>query len=265
MKAAPLMLLVALPLVLNAGELKIGDSLQQVESTLGAPRGRAQMGPRELWSYERGEVELHSRLVTRISLRSEEAQTAYETKRAVAESRVREEQELLRRKLTAEGEALKASKLADSLFQRAPAKQQLEFWRNFASCYPNVSCAAQLHLARAEFYTQEQAERIEAESAQRLAELKARESHTPTFYPIPSDCAYRDNRSDRTRRILDRDNDERVRSSTRESNPASCQNDGEQRFQSYPSTNDSLLAAGQNVMAWDGTKIPGGEAAGLFR
>ena len=143
MKTTPWLLLVVIPLTLFSREVKPGDGIDQVRNTLGAPRGQLHLGNRELWSFARGEVELTSGVVTRVALRSEAAQAAFETKRTAEVSQVREEQEIRRGQLTAEGEALKASKLADVSFQSASPRLQAEFWQNFAIKYPRVSCTEQ--------------------------------------------------------------------------------------------------------------------------
>lgn len=300
MKTSPLMILVLLPLTLFAAEVKNGDSLATVQAALGEPRGRAQAGRRELLCFDRGEVELTSGVVTRVVLRSAEAQAAFEAKYAANALRVREEQEIRRVQLTAEGEALKAGKLADNLFQSAPLRFQVEFWRNFANQYSTVSCTEQLNLARARLYEQEQAERVQAEEAQRLAALKASESRGRIFYPMYANDSYGyegEYRERRRQQRLDRDYHERtIHGSNYVRLDSSCRTESEPRLQarhqdwaradhnitrdcrsdaamptkggmlpSNAATNNSLLAAGQNVMAWDGTKMPGGEAAGLYR
>lgn len=286
MKTTSLIFLALVPLTLFAGEVKTGDNLNRVLSTLGEPRGRAQAGGRELLCFDRGVVELTSGVVTRVALRSEEAQTAFETQRTATESRVREEQEIRRIKLTAEGEAVKAAKLADKAFQSAPVETQLAYWRIFAVQYPTVSCTEQLNLVRAQFYAQERTEQIQAEEAQRAAAFKDNESSQRIFYPIYSTDSYGYGRQYsvlRRQERLDRDYHYRVSGSDRMKQEDFCQDDRTRRFQpshhdrsrdqanmrdcrpDTRTTNNTLLAAGQDVMAWDGTKMPGGEAAGLFR
>jgi hypothetical protein len=234
-----------------------------------------------------------------VALRSEETQARFEATRTAEALRVHEEQDILRIRLTAEGEALKAGKLADNLFQSAPPRYQVEFWRNFAKHYSTVSCTEQLGLAQARLYEQEQAERVRAEEALRLAELTARETSSRIYYPIYSDNSYaydRRYREQRRQQRLDREYDERIHDSNYGRSDAFCRNDkdqkapgkyhdrlrdrdlacdcrpaaattgrGSDKFRNSTVTNNSLLAAGQNVMAWDGTKMPGGEAAGLHR
>lgn len=295
MKTWPLMFLVLLPLTVFAGAVKNGDRIDTVLTALGGPRGRAQIGSRELLCFDRGEVELISGVVTRVALRSAEAQAAFETKRTAEALRLREEQEIRLDRLTAEGEALKISKLADKLFQSAPAREQVEFWRNFASRYSAVPCTEQLYLARARLYEQEQ-----AEESRRLAELETNESSAKTVYPFHSayysdyDLPYREQRrQDR----LDREYYERVHGSSHRRTDVTCRDERAQNFsqrhqarkrdhdsspdrrfekvvmnrgstggsRNNTATNNSLLAVGQNVMAWDGMKMPGGEAAGLYR
>ena len=246
MKTTPWLLLVVLPLILFSSEVKPGDGIDQVRNTLGTPRGQLHLGNRELWSFARGEVELTSGVVTRVALRSEAAQAAFETKRTAEVSQVREEQEIRRGQLTAEGEALKASKLADVSFQSASPRLQAEFWQNFAIKYPRVSCTEQLSLARACFYEQEHAEQLAAEEAQRRVGIKARESEQNMFYPIYSyDPYYEARRQDR----LDREYYERLHGARVGLTDASCRHD---RLNSgFPDPN-SGKASSQPVMAFSG-------------
>ena len=66
MKRFALTLIFALPLVAYAGEVRTGDSLGDVRAALGAPRGEANVGNRQLLYYDRGEVELQAGAVTRV-------------------------------------------------------------------------------------------------------------------------------------------------------------------------------------------------------
>ena len=301
MKTTSLLFLFALPLALAAGEVKRGDTIDQVQATLGAPRGRMQTGARMFLSFDRGEVELSSGVVTRVALRSEEAQTLFETKCAADAARLREELEIRRTKQVAEGEALKATKLADKSFLSAPARIQVEYWRNFAAQYPMVSCTEPLNLARAQLYAQEHIERIAAEEELRLIALKAEEASQRVFYPICStdSRAYESRYRDQYRlERLDRDYYERIRGSSgatsmspmREEKDRNSERNRHDWSHEEPAVRDhrhdalfgnqcndsrevsrrttanpALLATGQDVMAWDGTKMPGGEAAGSFR
>ena len=255
MKLTPLLLLAILPLALVAGEVKIGDSGDDVRSELGAPSGQIHWGNREVLSFARGEVELASGVVTRVALRSDDEQTGFEAKRSADISRVRENEAIRRVQRTAEGETLKASKLADANFQSAPLRFQVEFWRNFASHYPNVSCTEQLSLARALYYEQQHAEQLAAEEAQRLAEIKARDSEQRMFYPIDSYNYDRHYSEARRQERLDREYYERVRSSHPERIAASCRDDRlkpvvPDRNNPPASSHTAMAFAGQNWLGW---------------
>jgi hypothetical protein len=152
----------ALPAVVavRAAEVRPGNTLGEVRASLGIPRGEANLGDRQLLYYDRGEVELRAGSVTRVALLSDREFAAREARRAAESERVRAR--------NAEGEALKARRLADADFRSAPPEYQLAYWENFIRRYPGVSCADQLALIRARL-----AEKIE-EGNLRQAETAAR-------------------------------------------------------------------------------------------
>lgn len=174
MKIVSLVLLVFAPLVLPAGEVRPGDTLDEVRATLGTPRGQLLAGGRYLLYYERGEIELRAGVVTRVALLSVDDHAAREARRAAEAVRVREEQEIRRARLSAEGEALKARRLADPAFQAAPPNYQVAFWADFSRRYSDVPSEEQLTAARQRLAEQWDARRVQAEQADRLAELEAR-------------------------------------------------------------------------------------------
>ena len=261
MKLTPLLLLAILPLTLVASEVKIGDNRDDVRSGLGAPRGQIHLGNREVLSFARGEVELTSGVVTRVALRSEDEQAAFEAKRSAEFSRVREDENIRRVQQKAEGEALKASKLVDANFQSAPLRLQVEFWRNFTSRYPNVSCTEQLNLARALYYEQQHAGQLAAEEAQRLAEIKARDSEQRMFYPVDSYNYDRRYYDARRQERLDQEYYGRINSSHSGGIDTSCQNDRlkpvvPDRNNPPASSHTAMAFAGQNWLGWPtGTEI----------
>lgn len=190
----PLSLLM-LPLILRASEIRPGDHFSTVQATLGEPRGRLQTEARELLYYDRGEVELSRGRVTRVALRSEQDQAAFETQRANEARRAREENALTQARLVTEGTALKARKLSDRAFQTSPLAYQITFWENFSRQYPEVPCAEELSLARARYAEQtaqaELQQRRLAELEARVAETEARAAaaqrraaHPHTYYPF---------------------------------------------------------------------------------
>ncbi|HKB57361.1 MAG TPA: hypothetical protein VKC51_07205 [Lacunisphaera sp.] len=174
MKTVPFVLLLALPLVLTAMEVRPGDTLNNVRATLGAPRGQLRVDGRQLLYYERGEIELRAGAVTRVALLSEEDHAAREARRAAAAVRFREEQEILCARLSTEGEALKARKLADPSFLAAPLAYQVAFWEDFSRRYPDVASAEQLTIAHLRLAEQLEEKRDRELREERLAELEAR-------------------------------------------------------------------------------------------
>lgn len=173
MKNVSLVLLLVAPLWLAAEEVRPGASLAEVRAALGAPRGQLHLGGRHLLYYDRGEVELQGGSVTRVALLSADEQAAREVKRAADAVRIREEQEMRRARLSAEGEALKTRKLADPAFLAAPPDRQLAFWENFSRQYAEVPVAELMSAARLQL-TGQRAALERAEQAERIAELEAR-------------------------------------------------------------------------------------------
>ena len=174
MKALSLFLLLSLPLVLTAAEVQRGDTLNEVRTVLGAPRGQVRAGDRLLLYYDRGEVQLQAGAVTRVALLSVADYDALQIRRAADAVRFREENELRSARLGVEGEALKARKLADPSFQAAPVAYQVAFWEDFSRRYPGVSSSEQLTIARLRLAEQLEQKRSRDLQEERLADLEAR-------------------------------------------------------------------------------------------
>ena len=174
MKALALVLLVSTSLSLAASEVRLGDNFANVKQALGVPRGQLRVGDRQLLYFDRGEIELQAGLVSRVALLSAEEHAVLETKRAALAARIREEQEIRRTQLSAEGERLMARKLADPAFQAAPAAYQVAFWEDFSRRYPDVSAGELLTSARLRNIEELEAKRARYEEAVRLADLEAR-------------------------------------------------------------------------------------------
>ena len=176
MKSLPLVLLIlpVISLSMAANAVKPGDKLADVRSNLGAPRGQAHVGDREIFYYDRGEVESKSGVVIRASLRTEEEQAALDAKRSLEARRVLEEREIRQARLNAEGDELKARKLADVSFRTSPLSFQVAFWEDFSRRYPGVASAEPLLEARTRLVGETEDKRKQLEQTQRLAELEAR-------------------------------------------------------------------------------------------
>jgi hypothetical protein len=106
----------------HAAEIHPGDSLSDVQSTLGTPRGQAQIDDKLVLYYDRGQVQLVDGKVTSLNLISTEEFAAQQAQHV------------------AEGQALKAQKLADPDFLSASPGAQLTFWQDFRMRYSEVSC-----------------------------------------------------------------------------------------------------------------------------
>jgi hypothetical protein len=165
---------VVLALSASGVEVAPGDSLAEVRAALGQPRGQLERGGWQRLIYDRGEVELVRGEVTRVALRSAEAHERYLAERQAAAEQARLAQEERTARRTAEGEALKARKLTDPLFQSAPVAYQVAFWEDFALRYPEVPSAEVLTIARLRLVESEAIERHRREESQRLADLEER-------------------------------------------------------------------------------------------
>lgn len=162
------------PLLLGAMEVQPGDSASDVKAALGEPRGQAQIAERQLYYYDRGQIEFRNGVVARIDLLSPEAFAELRAQREAELARMRGLQALRAVRLQEEGEQLKASKLADPAFAAMTPARQVAFWEDFTRWYPGVPCAQELAAAHRRLSEQTKAERERAEQAARLAELEAR-------------------------------------------------------------------------------------------
>ena len=174
MKTPAVLALLALAVPVGAADPAVGATFAEVRSTLGLPKGLARAGERQLLYYDRGQIELTGGRVSRVILRTPEAQAAHEAKVAATEARLREETAQRHERLNREGEAVKAAKLADDRFAAAPLAYQVSFWEQFARKYPGVDCREPLTIARLQLAEHLEEKRERAEQAARLAELETR-------------------------------------------------------------------------------------------
>ena len=174
MKTPAFLALLALSVPPVAADPAVGATFAEVRTALGLPKGLAKAGDRQLLYYDRGQIELTGGRVSRVALRTIEAQAAHAAKVAADEARIREETEQRRARLQGEGEAVKAAKLADARFNAAPLAYQVSFWEDFARKYPGVDGREPLAIARLQLAEQLEEKRARAEQAARIAELEAR-------------------------------------------------------------------------------------------
>lgn len=167
-------LLFLLPLAALATGVDRGDTYLEVRATLGEPRGELRIGDWRRLIYDRGEIELESDRVTKVALRTPEAQAELDARRT-AEAEIRlAEMSAREARLAEEGAALKARKLADQNFLNAPAAYQLAFWQDFARLYPGVLVTEEIAIARLRVAEQEETRRAREVESRRIAELEER-------------------------------------------------------------------------------------------
>jgi hypothetical protein len=138
MKIITFLLLLAAPVLAHATDIHPGDSLADVQAALGAPKGQAQLSNKLVLDYDRGQVQLMDGKVIRSKLISAEEFASQKVQHA------------------AEGQALKAQKLADPNFISASPGAQLIFWKDFRLRYPEVSCNDEYNLALARWQADQQ-------------------------------------------------------------------------------------------------------------
>jgi hypothetical protein len=160
MKTLAFLLLLAAPVLAQATEIRLGASLADVKSTLGPPNGQAQINDKLILFYDRGQVQLVDGRVISSDFLSPEDFAAQQAQQKADEAKASQ----LRAQHIAEGQALKAQKLADPNFISAPPAYQVAFWQDFRLRYPEVSCDDEYKLALAR----------QQESDQKVADLEAR-------------------------------------------------------------------------------------------
>ncbi|AOS43227.1 hypothetical protein Verru16b_00270 [Lacunisphaera limnophila] len=153
-----------------AEEVRTGATPAEVREVLGQPKGRVELGDRQMLYYDRGEIELRDGRVIRAALRTAAEQAALEAR----DERVRAEQAARQGRLVAEGTALRDRKLADASFLAAPAAYQAAFWENFARSYPGVPCVEPLTIARLKLAEQREEQNRASAHLERLAVLEER-------------------------------------------------------------------------------------------
>lgn len=161
----------------SAGTVKMGDTSETVIQELGKPKGRISAGAFEVYSYDRGKVELTSNLVTHIELISteevEERRIEQAKRQEEAEQRERETEQRereTRERQTVEGNRILSERLADTAFRAQSAGDQLDYWDLFRQRYPEVQIGAVYDAV----YRQYQEEEKEARIREQLADLQQR-------------------------------------------------------------------------------------------
>ena len=174
---------------LMAAEVVPGASLDEALATLGSPRGRLQVGERNLVYFQRGEIEVQAGRVIRVDLKTPEEQAAW-LARAEEQRSAREER---RQQLVAAGTAERDRKLADENFRAAPLAYQVSYWQDFVCRYPDVSVVEPLTIARMKYNEQLEEKHKKVRDEQRIAELErqlAARNDKPEVYPLFTSSPY---------------------------------------------------------------------------
>ena len=171
MKTLAMLLLLAAPMLAHATDVHPGDSLDDVQTALGMPNGHAQIDNSLTLFYDRGRVQLVDGKVTRLNLLSPEAFAAQQAQQKADDARNAQ----LRAQNTAEGQALKAQKLADPAFAAASPADQLSFWQIFSLRYPEVPSADAYNIALARQQEQLAAQEREREVTVQQQEIAAQQ------------------------------------------------------------------------------------------
>jgi hypothetical protein len=220
MKTFALLFLLAAPMLAHAAEVRLGASLADVKSTLGPPRGQAQLSDRLVLFYDRGQVQLVDGRVVDSDFLSPKDFAAQQVQQKANDAKAAQ----LRAQHIAEGEALKAQKIADPNFISAPPAYQVAFWQDFRLRYPEVSCDDEYKLALARQQENEQniadlkARVADAEDRAARAESLARQANynnsfsSPVFFGgVSRERGDEDHDRDRFREREDNDRDDRGR------------------------------------------------------
>ena len=149
--------------------VKLGDTLETTLTLLGQPIGSIDLRDKILLLYPEGEITLRDNKISQIDLMSEAEFEADQTRLKAEREAWLIEQEKLAKARDQEGKKLKAFKLQSSTFAALPAKERIDYWRNFQIRFPNIEVAPEIARALESY----QVELAELKSQQKIAELEA--------------------------------------------------------------------------------------------
>ena len=118
--------------------VKLGDTLETTLTLLGQPIGSIDLRDKILLLYPEGEITLRDNKISQIDLMSEAEFEADQTRLKAEREAWLIEQEKLAKARDLEGKKLKAFKLQSSTFAALPAKERIDYWRNFQIRFPNI-------------------------------------------------------------------------------------------------------------------------------
>lgn len=172
MKIGFISLVIALSasLLFSQANISLGDDLKSALERLGKPVGTIELRDKTLLLYPQGEVEIRDDRVIHFDLMTAREFAAEQEKMLQEQKEWAAEQERRAAAHKKEGLSIKKDKQSSAAFAALPAKDRVDFWRNFQIKYPGVDVAEEL--ARAlEGY---EVELAELKTQQRIAELETR-------------------------------------------------------------------------------------------
>lgn len=167
-----LLLLLSVPRTVSAA--MVGDTKDAVLAELGQPDGYLGTATREVFTYERGHVELADGIVISAELISEEEAVRRRLKREAEEAARLERERERRERLRTEGTDIRLRRLADSDFMTASAAQRLAFWQQFRKHYPMVQLGDEYGAALRERELELAAENAAIAAERRIRNLEMR-------------------------------------------------------------------------------------------
>ena len=153
----------------TAPTVKLGDTLENTLTLLGQPIGSIDLRDKILLLYPEGEITLRDNKISQIDLMSEAEFEADQTRLKAEREAWLIEQEKLAKARELEGKKLKTFKLQSSTFAALPAKERIDYWRNFQIRFPNIEVAPEIARALESY----QDELAELQSQHKIAQLEA--------------------------------------------------------------------------------------------
>lgn len=153
-----------------ATKVELGMTQEATLEALGKPVGDLILRDKTILLYPQGEITVEDGKVTHIDLMTDEEFDAHqETLRVEREKHLQQKAEA-EAAYTAQGEAAKADKLQNAAFGVKPAKERVDYWRNFQRQYPSVDVTEQIEAALADY----QKEIQELKDQEKIAALEIR-------------------------------------------------------------------------------------------
>lgn len=130
-----------------AGVVQAGSSVAEVESILGAARGIARMGDREIVTFRRGQVTFVDGRAVDAQLREEHEVRRAEFQQLLARSEGQSTQADQASERRAEGQQRRATLHRNPYFRQQPAVERLRVWNDLARRFPELDLQREIQAA----------------------------------------------------------------------------------------------------------------------